>query len=277
MHIDLHTHTTASDGMLTPAQLIHCAREHGVRVLAITDHDSVAAFDDLDGVEAGLTLIPGIEWSCRWRRLEIHIVGLRIRPHDPQLQAAIAGQQRVRRERAGRIAGKLEQLGVTEPLAGAERQAGKRTVGRPHFARHMVASGFVRDVSQAFSKYLGAGKPAHCRTEWPAMQQAIAWTHAAGGVAVLAHPAAYKLTRTRLEELLTDFRTAGGDAMEVVSGQQTRQITDQLSGLCRRHGLLASCGSDYHRSGPGLAEPGAFLDLPTACRPVWQDWEPAPD
>jgi len=275
MHIDLHTHTTASDGVLTPGELLDKARQRGVSVLSITDHDSVAGYDELAGTEIDLTLIPGLEWSTRWRRLEIHVLGLGIRPDDAGLRRALQQQQAARRDRAGRIAAKLEKLGVEQPLEGARRQAGDRIIGRPHFARHMVDTGFVRDESRAFSKYLAAGKPAWCGTEWAGMEQVIEWTHAAGGQAVLAHPAAYKLTRIKLTELAEGFRAAGGDGMEVVSGKQIRDVTTNLANLCRKTGLLASCGSDFHRSGPGMAEPGD-CDLPiSACRPVWEGWPAA--
>lgn len=275
MHIDLHTHTTASDGVFSPRELIARARQRGVSVLSITDHDSVAAYDELDGTETGVTLIPGLEWSTRWRRSEIHVLGLGLCPDDAELRRALEQQQAARRDRAARIAAKLEKLGVEQPLDGARRQAGEHIIGRPHFARHMVDTGFVRDESRAFSKYLAAGKPAWCGTEWAGLEQVIAWTHAAGGLAVLAHPAAYKLTRTKLGELIDDFCAAGGDGMEVVSGKQTQEVTTNLVNLCRRTGLMASCGSDFHRSGPGMAEPGE-CDLPvSACRPVWAGWPAA--
>ncbi len=270
MKIDLHTHTTASDGALTPAELIEKAIQRGVGVLAITDHDVVTAPDEPGGREHGLTLIPGIEWSTCWRRMEIHIIGLGVDPRDAGLRQGVAGQQRIRRRRAGRMAAKLEKLGVDEPLAGAERQAGHSAPGRPHFARHMLETGFVRDIGQAFRKYLAAGKPAWCRSEWPSMREVIDWTHAAGGLAVLAHPADYGLTRTRLSVLGADFRDAGGDAMEVVSGRQEPGVTAMLAALCRKMDLAASCGSDYHRTGPGCAEPGECGPLPPACRPVWE-------
>ncbi|MEX2525025.1 MAG: PHP domain-containing protein [Gammaproteobacteria bacterium] len=270
MHIDLHTHTTASDGMLEPMQLVQKARECGVRVLSITDHDTMAAYEDLVDRDTGLRLIPGIEWSTRWQKLEIHIVGLNVRPENADLRDGIRQQQHSRMDRADRIAAKLEKLGVDTPLAGAERLAQNRHIGRPHFARHMVDCGFVRNESQAFDKYLSAGKAAYCRTEWAPMEQVIEWTHSAGGLAVLAHPAAYKLTRSKLTSLIAGFKAAGGDAMEVVSGRQTRDMTSTLANLCRKQGLLASCGSDYHRSAPGFAEPGGFETLPSACRPVWE-------
>lgn len=272
MHIDLHTHTTASDGKLSPRELLARAGQRGVRVLSITDHDSVAAYGKLDGGDAGVQLVAGIEFSTQWRGTEIHIVGLNIRTDDPDLQAGIARQQRARTERGERIAARLEKLGVPEPLAAARAIAGRRAVGRPHFARHLVNTGTARDMGTAFRKYLAAGKPGYARPQWAEPAEVIDWIHAAGGTAVLAHPAHYKLTRTRLGLCLDAFQDAGGDAMEVISGRQNAATTAGLARLCTRRDLLASCGSDFHESRPGGAEPGGYDPLPPGVTPVWRDW-----
>jgi predicted metal-dependent phosphoesterase TrpH len=272
MHIDLHTHTTASDGSLTPRELLAYAQRRGVRVLSVTDHDSVAAYGELAGPAAGLRLVPGIEFSTQWRGREIHIVGLNIRLDDPGLQQGVAEQQRARLARAERIAARLEKLGVPEALAAAQAIAGRRAVGRPHFARHLVNTGRARDLGAAFRKYLAAGRPGYARPAWAEPGRVITWIHAAGGTAVLAHPAHYGFTRTKLGECVAAFREAGGDAMEVVTGLQGAATTALLARLCAGHGLLASCGSDYHESRPGGAEPGGFDPLPPSCVPVWQAW-----
>lgn len=273
MHIDLHTHTTASDGSLSPRELLAHAGQRGVEILSVTDHDSVAAYGELDGGCPGVRIVAGIEFSTQWRGTEIHIVGLNLRTDDPHLQAGIARQQCARTERGERIAARLEKLGVPEPLAAARAIAGRRAVGRPHFARHLVNTGTVKDMGAAFRKYLAAGKPGYARPRWAEPAEVIDWIHAAGGTAVLAHPAHYKLTRTRLGLCLDAFQAAGGEAMEVISGRQDPATTTTLAKLCAGRGLLASCGSDYHESRPGGAEPGGFDALPPTVTPVWRDWK----
>lgn len=272
MHIDLHTHTTASDGSLAPRELVAFAGRRGVEVLSVTDHDTCAAYEALRGLETEVRLVPGIEFSTQWRGRELHIVGLNIRLDDPGLQQNIARQQCARLARAERIAARLDKLGVPDSLASAQAIAGHQAVGRPHFARHLVNTGKVRDMGAAFKKYLAAGKPGYCRPDWAEPAQVMDWIHTAGGTAVLAHPAQYGFTRTRLGECVAAFREAGGDAMEVVTGLQSAETTTLLAKLCTRHELLASCGSDYHESRPGGAEPGGFDPLPPSCTPVWQAW-----
>lgn len=272
MIVDLHTHTTASDGVLPPQKLVTLAARRGVRVLSITDHDTVAAYADLAGLTTDLTLVPGIEFSTQWQGVEIHVVGLQIRLHDPELLRGIALQQRSRSERAERIAARLEKLGIPDPLPGARAIAGKQAAGRPHFARHLVNTGKAANLGEAFKKYLAAGKPGYCRPEWANLEQIIAWIGDAGGTAVLAHPGHYKLTNAKLGRLVTAFQEAGGKAVEVVSGLQSQELTASLARLCAKHGLLASCGSDFHETRPGGAEPGGFDAVPADLIPVWHDW-----
>lgn len=273
MIADLHTHTIASDGELQPADLIERAREAGVEMLSITDHDTTAAYASIaDQTHAPVKIIPGIELSSLWRNMGIHIVGLNIALDDPKLLAGIEAQQSARQRRAETIAAKLTKLGFNNSLAGARRLAGDAPVGRPHFARYLVESGQIADEKTAFKKHLGQGKACDVRNEWPAPEKVIRWIAEAGGQAVLAHPAKYKLTNLKLEELAGDFRAAGGHGIEVICGQQDTQLTHRLGKLAARHGLLASCGSDFHRPGQSWAEIGRIAALPDSCRPVWESW-----
>lgn len=271
MQVDLHTHSTASDGSLSPAQLVADAHAAGVTMLAITDHDTVAGLTDLRLPE-GLRLVPGIELSANWRTTGVHVVGLNIDPLNPTLQEGIAFQHRARIERAHIIAERLEKAGFADTLAGAQQEAGRELVGRPHFARYLVNSGQIKDVSTAFKRHLGRGKRGDVRQGWPDIATIIGWIHAAGGVAVLAHPAKYKLTNLRLEELCKEFAAAGGDALEVISGIQNMTLTDKLARLANRHGLQASAGSDFHEPGQPWASLGQVAELPSDSRPVWEDW-----
>lgn len=273
MIFDLHTHSTASDGSLAPQDLLERAAANGVACLSVTDHDTVDAYASLNSSTfPGVTVIPGIELSTNWAGRNIHVVGLNIDPDNSDLAEGIRQQKLARLQRAETIAARLEKKGLGSSLEKVTLLANGATIGRPHFARYLVDEGHVADFRQAFQKYLGNGKIGDVRQFWSPMEDVIAWIRAAGGTAVLAHPAHYKLTNTRLRLLTEDFITAGGQALEVVSGTQTKQLTDKLNNLCEDLQLLASCGSDFHSPGNSWSEIGKFTRLPANCRPVWEHW-----
>lgn len=247
------------------------AKERGVAVLALTDHDTIAGICAAQqaAILSGVTLIAGIEFSSQWGKSGVHIVGLGIDPGSEVLAAAIRQQQTARAERARAIGARLEQLGVPGALAGAQALANGGQVGRPHFAQFLVDTGRVKSQAAAFKKYLGTGKPADVRFQWPGIQTVIDWIHAGGGVAVLAHPCKYPLTRTKMCALVGDFAQAGGDALEVISGQQASGVAEDLARIASANGLAASCGSDFHRPDASWQELGNFGRLPAQCRPVW--------
>ena len=274
MIADLHTHTTASDGILRPDELVSRAKLHGVDLLAITDHDTLAGLPLAQEVAIAndIQLITGIELSCLWQGRGIHIVGLNVDLTNEILLEGVAQQAAVREKRARIISERLEKAGIANAYDGAKAIAGEGEIGRPHFAQYLVKAGAVRSVEQAFKRYLGAGKPGDVKQDWPEIGQAVAWIHAAGGRAVVAHPVKYKLTRTKLRELLTDFKACGGDALEVISGLQTPNITRDMSLMCQQFGLLASCGSDFHSPNAGWQALGGFGKLAPELTPVWHDW-----
>ncbi len=273
MNIDLHTHTTASDGILSPVELLRHANENGVDMLAITDHDTLDAFEQLNGQAAIIpALITGIELSTAWRGCGIHILGLNVDATNDVLRRGIERQQHTRLQRATTIAQRLSKLGIDNPLPAVRAIAGNGSIGRPHFARHLVDIGFVRDLPTAFRKYLGAGKAGDVNHGWAPMPDIIAWVLAAGGIPVLAHPAKYRFTMTKLRCLLDDFRDAGGRGIEVICGHQTATTTMRLSSLAEDLELLASCGSDFHQSGLPWSRPGGFAPLPNSLRKVWEAW-----
>jgi len=269
---DLHCHTHFSDGLLSPEAVIARAKERGVAVLAITDHDTIAAVGIAQkaAVELGITLISGIEFSSQWGRGGVHIVGLGVDVNSPALIAAIEFQEQARTARAVAIADRLSRAGFPGAFAGAQAIAGNGTLGRPHFAQYLVAIGAVKNINVAFKKYLGTGKPADVKYQWPLMDQVIAWIHAAGGVAVLAHPAKYELTRTKICALVDSFVAAGGDALEVISGLQPAALTEDLLRIANTRSLHASCGSDFHIPDQPWQELGSFGRLPANAKPVWE-------
>lgn len=271
---DLHTHTNASDGTLTPDALVQRAIDLGIDVLAITDHDTIAAHHSLPDVSGtSLRIVPGIEFSSRWMKIGVHLVGLNVDLGHATLLEGIERQREARLERASRIGARLQKVGVADPLPHVTAIAGDATIGRPHFAKYLVEAGYVKDFSAAFRKYLGAGKPGDVRDIWPSLAEVVAWIRACGGTAVLAHPAHYKLTATRLRALVHDFTDAGGHAIEVVSGRQHASVTAKLAELSVDHGLAASCGSDFHGPGSDWSELGRFAALPANVTPVWESWD----
>ncbi|MCZ6525679.1 MAG: PHP domain-containing protein [Gammaproteobacteria bacterium] len=273
MNIDLHTHTIASDGSLTTNELIQRAVNSGINVLSITDHDTTSAYQQLPAIPPqSLTIIPGIEFSTQWQKTDIHVLGLNIQIHNDAICTGIALQRQARMERAERIAEKLEKLGIENPLSGAQDIAHHNNIGRPHFARHLVKIGATSDINQAFKKYLSAGKPAYFRQQWSPLFQIIDWIRSAGGIATLAHPAKYKLTRAKLYALADEFCALGGEAIEVISGKQIPATTRDLTKLCQHKALLASCGSDFHQPGQSWTELGQYPRLPKACKPIWDKW-----
>lgn len=283
LRIDLHCHTTASDGALTPSALCQRALERRIDLLAITDHDTVAGYRAARAWLAGqgergsaLQLLAGVEYSCVWQGVNVHVVGLGIDVDHPATLAAGEFFNTARRERADLIGRRLARLGIEGATEGALAQAGEGQVGRPHFARYLLERGVVGSVDEAFDRYLGAGKTGDVQTTWPSLAQVVAWIVEAGGAAVLAHPLKYKLTSAKLRRLVGAFAGCGGCALEVVNGRQSTDGTAQLARLCRELGLEASAGSDFHAPGPHWNDLGDSGTLPPACVPVWRRWTSPP-
>ena len=279
MLIDFHTHTTASDGALTPEALIDRALARGIDLFAITDHDTVAGYRAArayyTGISAQMMLIPGVELSSRWSGTTIHVVGLGMDCEHPTLAAGLARLDRARLDRGAQIATRLARLGMPGALEGALEHAGQSQLGRPHFAAWMVESGHVRDAAQAFDKYLGQGKTGDVKAFWPEMAEVTGWIVDSGGVAVVAHPLKYRYTRTKLRRLLVDFRAAGGRAMELACGHQQPDQVAQLRRLAQELELAVSAGSDFHRDGAYAPPLGVELRHLAGLPGVWEQFQTA--
>lgn len=269
--IDLHCHSTASDGALAPAALVGRAMERGVTHLALTDHDTIAGLAEARAAAAGqgLQVIPGIELSCLWKSRTIHIVGLDFDPEDPRFLAALERQNENRWARARMIADRLSKLKVPDLLERATEASGGDVPGRPHFAKVLVQDEVVSNTAQAFKRHLGNGKPGDVKAYWPELPEVVQWITDAGGIAVLAHPRKYQLTATKLRDLTADFRRAGGRALEVSTSGQSSGDLGFLAELCRREELLASQGSDFHFPGAPWCELGRIMKMPDGLEPVW--------
>lgn len=222
---DLHSHTTASDGCLTPEALVHRAVEMRVGTLAITDHDTTAAIsparEEISRSGLALNLIPGVEISTVWENHEIHIVGLNIDITHPLMCEFLAQQTERRNQRAQLIAERLEKAQIPGALEGAQRLAQGGAVTRGHFARFLVECGKASSMADVFKKYLARGKTGYVPPQWCTIEQAIDVIHHSGGKAVLAHPGRYNLSAKWLKRLVAHFAEHHGDAMEVAQCQQS--------------------------------------------------------
>lgn len=274
--VDLHTHSYCSDGALSPAALVVRAAAAGVKVLALTDHDSVAGVVEaqLEAVTQGIRLLPGLELSTMWKGGSVHVIGLGVDIHHPGLVAGLALQANARGARARAIADKLEQHRLPGAYEAALALAGNEPdrISRTHFAQWLLAEGRVKSMQGAFDKYLANGKPADVPMPWVEMPQAIDLIRQAGGTAVLAHPGRYPLSRTKMRELITVFAEAGGEAMEVATATEKPDMIRYLGQLSTRFGLEASQGSDFHGPHIPWVQLGRFADMPVECRPVWRRW-----
>lgn len=273
---DLHSHTTASDGLLSPEQLVHRAVDMRVGTLAITDHDSTdaipAAQAEIARAGLNLRLITGVEISTVWENHEIHIVGLNIDIDHPQMRDFLQAQAERRLQRAKLIAERLEKAHIAGAWEGAQRLAQGASVTRGHFARFLVEMGKANTMADVFKKYLARGKTGYVPPQWCTIEQAIEVVHHSGGTAVLAHPGRYNLSAKWLKRLLAHFAQSGGEAMEVAQCQQASNERAQLALYARQFGLLASQGSDFHQPCPWI-ELGRKLWLPAGVEGVWQRWE----
>ncbi len=275
MRIDLHSHTTASDGRLAPNELIERAVSFDLDALAITDHDTVdglqPARDYIAQQGYALKLINGIEISTVWQNKDIHIVGLNIDPQSEALNALIQQQKDHRQGRAELIAHRLSKATREGVLDEVKLIAGDAPITRAHFAKWLVDNGYAKTMQMVFKKYLTRNNPGYVPPTWCSMEEAVTAIHAAGGKAVLAHPGRYDLTAKWLKRLISAFVEAGGDAMEVAQPQQGQQERRNLADYAIQYKLLASQGSDFHYPSPWM-ELGRNLWLPSGVEPVWKDW-----
>lgn len=273
--IDLHCHSNYSDGELSPHSLLDKAINSQVRVLALTDHDTIAGLQPLHdaALNFDIKIINGIEVSVCWKKYDIHIIGLNINPEDQNLCRLIALQSDHRIARAKLISDRLKDCGVEAAYSKACEIAGHDRVGRPHFAQVLIKEGRVTDMKSAFKRFLGRGRSAYVSSAWTSIEQAVTAIVQSGGQAVIAHPLKYALTRTKLHELIMAFKMVGGVGMEVISGMMTKVQIAEMAGLCNRFNLLASTGSDYHGDGLSRISLGQQQTLPVNCNPIWHLWK----
>ncbi len=277
--IDLHCHSYISDGALSPAEVVRLAHANGCTLLALTDHDHTGGLAEAraEAQKCGIRLINGVEISVTWRKRTVHIVGLNFDDGNEDLQKLLAEVRKGRLKRLEAIAAKLEKRGISGAYEGAlALAANPEMVSRTHVAEFLINAGHVRNKQQAFTKYLGDGKPASVPHEWAGLAEAVAAVNGAGGLAVIAHPMRYGFSATAKRNLFEEFKAAGGAAIEVHSGNSDKNDRLNYALLAERYGLLASAGSDFHRQGDysgGIL--GTCPELPGNCKPVWDFFQTA--
>lgn len=272
MNADLHCHSTVSDGWLEPEALVRRAAANGVELLALTDHDEVGGLEAAAAVAAtlGLRFVAGVEISVTFGAETVHVVGLGIDHHNAQLLAGLNQVRSGREARAQQMSAALEAIGIGGVLEGARRFArNPALVGRAHFARHLVATGVMPDVRTVFDHYLVRGKPGFVEHQWAGLEEAVGWIRAAGGLAVIAHPARYRLSSVEMSRLFDRFIAAGGEAVEVVAGAHTEEEMRRFATVARQRGLLASRASDFHGEKESVVDVGRCNPLPPDLTPVW--------
>jgi 3',5'-nucleoside bisphosphate phosphatase len=273
LKIDLHSHSRHSDGLLSPRDLAARAASHGVRLLALTDHDETGGLHEArqHAQSAGIALINGVEISVTWSDQTIHVLGLQIDPDHPGLAAGLARLRAGRRLRAEAIAAELEKVGISGSLEGARSYVtNPELVGRVHFARFLVKRGHAHDIQGVFRKYLACGKPGYVRHQWASLSDAVGWICRSGGMAVIAHPGRYRIDGARPEKLFAEFRDAGGAGVEVASSSHTPAQVALYARVAKKYGLLVSGGSDFHGPGESRRDLGDVPKLPSGCVPIWR-------
>ncbi|MDQ7089524.1 MAG: PHP domain-containing protein [Methylococcales bacterium] len=273
---DLHSHSTASDGALSPTELIIRAKAQAVTTLALTDHDTVSGIEEAMAVakSMGINLMPGIELSTTWHKRCLHIVGLNINPHSTRLVEGIKNQQMIREKRAKAIGLKLEKKRITGAYEAVVKAANGGMITRSHFADFLLKENYVSRGQEAFDRYIGEGKPAYVATIWVELEEAIHWIKAAGGVAVIAHPLRYKMTATWMRRLLAEFKEIGGDGIEVITGRSSKDEIQLSYNYAKKFELAGSVGSDFHTPKNKWVELGRFSQLPEGIQPIWEYFNP---
>ncbi|HEX5565680.1 MAG TPA: PHP domain-containing protein [Streptomyces sp.] len=269
MRIDLHTHSTASDGTDTPAELVRAAAAAGLDVVALTDHDTVAGHAEaIAALPRGLTLVPGAELSCRLGDVSLHMLAYLFDPAEPELarERELVRDDRV--PRARNMVAKLRALGVPLTWERVAEIAGDGAVGRPHIATALVELGVVPTVSDAFTAdWIGNDGRAYAEKHELDPFEAVRLVRGAGGVTVLAHPLAAKRGRCVPEEAIADLAAAGLDGVEVDHMDHDAATRDRLRGIARELGLLATGSSDYHgsrktcRLGEHTTDPDVYAEI----------------
>ena len=272
MKADLHNHSYYSDGVLSPTEVVRLASKAECDLFSLTDHDTTDGIAEaqLEADKLNLNLVNGVEISALWRNMAIHILGLGIDINNDILQSGLEHNQKLRKERAKKIALGLWRSGIKDALEKTQSFSKTDMLTRTHFAQMLISEGYCKDMKSVFRRYLTGKKPGGVRVEWEDFDEVVHWIHAAGGKAFIAHPFRYRMTHTKIKVMLNDFKCVLGDGMEVVTGTSSDeeiQLGDQWAG---KYNLLATCGSDFHGWPNQRVHIGNLRDLPDPEKAVWK-------
>jgi predicted metal-dependent phosphoesterase TrpH len=273
LNADLHCHSVVSDGTLTPEVLAQRAKDLGVELWALTDHDEVGGQHRAAAAARALALpyLTGTEISVTFANKTVHIVGLGFDANDPQLVQGLRSTRGGRDVRAQEMADQLAAVGIAGSFEGALKYAGNpELISRTHFARFLVETGVCKDTPEVFRKYLTEGKPGFVPHRWASLSNAVRWITQAGGVAVIAHPARYGFTANEEFALFTEFKAHGGQGVEVVTGSHSSADAVTYADMAREFQLAASRGSDFHSPDESHTDLGQLPWLPGDLQPVWE-------
>ncbi len=269
---DLHCHSNVSDGTLTPEVLAQRAKNNGVELWALTDHDEVGgqARAQAAAQALGLPYLTGTEVSVTFAGETVHIVGLGFDHTNTELVEGLRATRGGREERARQMSADLERVGIPGAFEGAMKYVGNpELISRTHFARYIVEAGFCPDTNAVFRKYLADGKPGFVAHKWAGLRDAIGWITGAGGVAVIAHPGRYRFSANEEFALFTEFKAHGGQGVEVVTGAHGPADYAKYAGFCSEFDLVGSRGSDFHSPDESHTDLGKLPQLPSGVTPVW--------
>ena len=272
MKVDLHNHSYYSDGVFSPTEVVRLADEADCNLFALTDHDTTDGLAEAQQMadELSVNLVSGVEISALWRNMTIHIVGLGIDINNDILQKGLHYNQRLREERAEKIALGLRRAGITDALEKTQELSKTDMITRTHFAQMLIREGYCKDMKSVFRRFLTGKKPGASRVEWRSFDEVVGWIHAAGGLAVIAHPFRYRMTQTKIKNMLFDFKEVLGDGVEVVTATSTDEEITLSSQWAKEYKLLSSCGSDYHGWSNQRIQIGNLRDLPNVENAIWR-------
>jgi len=272
MKIDLHNHSYYSDGVFSPSEVVGLANEAGCDLFSLTDHDTTAGVAEaqIEADKLGVKLLNGVEISAFWRNMTIHIVGLGIDLNNDKLQEGLAHNQQLREDRADKIALGLWRSGIKDALEKTQKLSKTSMLTRTHFAQMLIKEGYCKDMKSVFRRYLTGKKPGGVRVEWKNIDKVVDWIHAAGGKAVIAHPFRYRMTQTKIKNMLIDFKEVLGDGIEVVTATSTDEEITLSNQWAKEYKLLSSCGSDYHGWPNQRIQIGCLRDLPNLDNAIWR-------
>ncbi len=272
MKIDLHSHSFYSDGVLSPSEVVKLASQAGCELFSLTDHDTTvgSAEAKLEADKLNISIIYGVEISAFWRNMAIHILGLGIDINNDILQTGLEHSQKLRKERAEKIALSLWRSGIKDALEKTQSFSKTDMLTRTHFAQMLISEGYCKDMKAVFRRYLTGKKPGGVSVEWKGFDEVVHWIHAAGGKALIAHPLRYRMTNTKIKKLLIDFKGVLGDGIEVVTGTSTEEEVKLSNQWAKDYNLLASCGSDFHGWPNQRVRIGNLRNLPDPEKAIWR-------